>query len=110
MVRAVVLHYQEGNSDKYYTVYTHKGKGLVHWGRAASKGQSQPVDQTQAYERISEKKRKGYSVLWDGHFEHHGGWDQESLSRGLQEATYNSPGRGARMNTEDIYQVPVFVW
>lgn len=97
-VRAVYLECRDGSSEKFYCGYTSKGKGLVHWGRIGAKGQAQLVDQTEVYNRIGAKRGK-YRLIWDGHFDFDGEWNQVALGHALLSAMYNGTGK-ARVNVD----------
>lgn len=110
-VRAVFLECRDGTSDKFYCGYTCSGRGLVHWGRIGAKGQAQLVDQAEAYKRIGTKRQK-YRLIWDGHFDYDGDWNQMELGRALLAAMYNGTGK-ARVNADSNNERngrAVFVW
>lgn len=110
-VRAVFMECRDGTSEKFYCGYTCNGRGLVHWGRVGSKGQSQLVDQAEVYKRIGEKRQK-YRLIWDGFFDFDREWNQMELGRALLSAMYNGTGR-ALVNTDlnnESHGRAVFVW
>lgn len=109
-VRAAYLEYRSGSSNKFYAVFTHRGRGMVVWGRLNTRGQAQEVDQAEAYERYGDKRGKGYRVVWDGNFDFHGEWRQSDLMRALYQAR-TTPTLGESVIEQDPKeQESIFGW
>lgn len=107
-VRAVYMEYRDSGSRKFYAAYTNKGRALVHWGRIGTKGQSQVLNQEDAYERIGEK-RKRYTVIFDGHFDYTGDWNQADLMDALN-IEMAQGRRDARQASQEREQEAIFTW
>lgn len=112
-IRAVYMEYRDLGSRKFYAAFTAKGDALVHWGRIGTRGQSQIVSQSEAYERIGQK-RKRYTVLFDDHFEFDGNWNQEELMRAMKIAKRRKEA-GERLDVNQDAQIvqeqeAIFTW
>lgn len=105
-VRAVYMEYVDSSSRKFYATFTAKGEALVHWGRIGTRGQSQIVHQSEAYERIGEK-RKRYTVLFDDHIEFDGNWNQIELMQAMKTAKRKKES-DAHLGAQE--QEAIFTW